>query len=178
MQETASYASYLMLNVKYFYYDFWKSRNEIVDRLPLMAGENLFKCLKYKIIHFYLKLMSGGPWPVLAITFAYIWFSTVIGPNLMKNREPFDLRPILLFYNVIMMIINGFIFYKAAIFTNFGLYPWTCKLWGTRDNIDENQIKEMLQLSWLFFFSKFLDFIDTIFFVLRFEIVLNFNFWI
>lgn len=139
-------ATDLLLNVKYFYHDFWKARNQIVDNLPLM---------------------SGGPWPVLFITSAYIWFSTVSGPNWMKNRQAFDLRPLLLVYNLMMVLINGFIFYKATIFTNFGIYPWTCSYWGDNAQADEATVKEMLELSWLFFFSKFLDFLDTVFFVLR-----------
>lgn len=105
MEEGAAYSD-LVLNVKYFYHDMWKGRNEIVDRMPLT---------------------SGGPWSILLITFGYIWFSTVAGPNYMKSRDPFDLRPILLIYNLVMMLINGYIFWKAAIFTNFGIYPWQCE---------------------------------------------------
>lgn len=46
--------------------------------------------------------------------------------------------------------------------------PYTGSAWGQEpDKVNEEQIREMLEISWLFFFSKFLDFIDTIFFVLR-----------
>ena len=101
MQETISE---LLINVKYFYHDYWRAKNEFVDSLPLMRG---------------------GPWYVICITLLYIWFSTFKGPQMMKNRpNAFDLRPILLFYNLMMVSINGFIFYKATIFTNFGVYPW------------------------------------------------------
>lgn len=105
MEENTAYSD-LVLNVRYIYHDMWKGRNEIVDRMPLM---------------------TGGPWSILLITAGYIWFATVSGPNYMKNRDAFDLRPILLVYNVIMMLINGYIFYKAAFFTNFGIYPWRCE---------------------------------------------------
>lgn len=147
-------ASDLFSNVRYFYHDYWRGRNEYVDKLPLM---------------------DGGPWSILLITFGYIWFSTISGPRWMKAREAFDLRPLLLLYNITMVILNGFIFYKAAIFTNFGIYPWRCNgYWGNSDHVNDEQITEMLKLSWLFFFSKFLDFLDTVFFVLRYLIFNNY----
>lgn len=74
-----------------------------------------------------MPLTSGGPWSILLVTFGYIWFSTVAGPSFMKSREAFDLRPLLLLYNLVMMLINGYIFFKAAFFTNFGIYPWQCE---------------------------------------------------
>lgn len=44
---------------------------------------------------------------------------------------------------------------------------FTGSYWGDSGKVDEEQIREMLGISWLFFFSKLLDFIDTVFFVLR-----------
>lgn len=54
-----------------------------------------------------LPLMAGGPWTVVGISLVYVLFCTVIGPAIMKNREPFDLRFWILHYNSILIGVNG-----------------------------------------------------------------------
>lgn len=42
-------------------------------------------------------LMSGGPLPVLTIVLVYLLFVTKIGPKIMKNRKPFELKRVSIF---------------------------------------------------------------------------------
>lgn len=111
-------------------------------------------------------LMRGGPWPVLAIICFYLLFVKKIGPKLMENREPFNLRWLILAYNMIMMCLNFYFFYSAAIYTDYGL-----KAWGSCIKINPSDFDATMQLKltiiWYFFISKFIDLLETVFFVLR-----------
>lgn len=50
-----------------------------------------------------------NPLPTLTISTLYLLFLW-LGPKYMKNREPFQLRKILIVYNFGMVILNAFIF--------------------------------------------------------------------
>ena len=110
-------------------------------------------------------LMKGGPWTVMAIIGAYLYFVKRIGPRIMQDRKPYDLRALILTYNIVMMVVNFYFFVSAAQYTNFGLKTWSCV------NLDPNDwdtdMKWKLLLIWFFYLSKFIDLLETIFFILR-----------
>ncbi|XP_014610715.1 PREDICTED: elongation of very long chain fatty acids protein AAEL008004-like isoform X2 [Polistes canadensis] len=78
-----------------------------------------------------------SPFPTLFICLAYIYIVKVLGPKLMENRKPFQLTNVLIFYNLFQVIFSTWLFH------------------------------EMVHASWWYYFSKFTEFMDTIFFVLR-----------
>nr|CAD7442956.1 unnamed protein product [Timema bartmani] len=62
--------------------------------------------------------MMASPFPTLAICLAYAYFAKVLGPRLMENRKPFNLRNVLIVYNFLQTIFSSWIFYEASpIFT-------------------------------------------------------------
>ncbi|PIO16567.1 hypothetical protein AB205_0137350, partial [Aquarana catesbeiana] len=81
--------------------------------------------------------LMSSPIPQTIIILAYIYFVSSLGPRLMENRKPFDLNRIMAVYNLSMVIFSLYMCYEMA---------WTC---------------------WLYYFSKFIELLDTIFFVLR-----------
>nr|XP_005990762.1 PREDICTED: elongation of very long chain fatty acids protein 7 isoform X3 [Latimeria chalumnae] len=81
--------------------------------------------------------LMSSPLPQTVIIGAYIYFVTSLGPKLMENRKPFDLKQIMVVYNFSMVAFSLYMCYEMA---------WTC---------------------WLYYFSKFIELLDTIFFVLR-----------
>lgn len=58
--------------------------------------------------------MMSSPLPTMAICLFYAYFSKVLGPKLMENRKPFDLRRILIVYNFIQTIFSTWIFYEVS----------------------------------------------------------------
>ncbi|KAJ8984846.1 hypothetical protein NQ317_013047, partial [Molorchus minor] len=60
-----------------------------------------------------LFLMSSPIKPVLVLA-AYLYFVNKLGPKLMANRKPFDLRKVLIAYNLAQVILNAYIVYEAA----------------------------------------------------------------
>ena len=69
----------------------------------------------------HLPLMNGGPWSLLAILVAYFLFVTRFGPKWMSNRNPFELRRLMLLYNVTMVAINLFFLYQSILWLDYGL---------------------------------------------------------
>lgn len=54
--------------------------------------------------------LANGPAPILTIMFAYLLFVLRLGPWLMANRKPYQLRAALKVYNVIQILYNSVLF--------------------------------------------------------------------
>lgn len=58
--------------------------------------------------------LMSGPFPTLAICLFYAYFSKVLGPKLMENRKPFDLRKVMLWYNFFQVIFSTWLFNEVS----------------------------------------------------------------
>jgi len=65
-------------------------------------------------------LVDVSPWTMANIMFAYYCIVTKIGPQLMKNREPFKLRKVMFLYNFIMVLVNAYFFKEALCRIDYG----------------------------------------------------------
>jgi len=106
-------------------------------------------------------LFNGGPWLVCLFIGSYLYFVLKAGPKMMERREAFDLKPLIRFYNFSMVLLNAYLFYHASPFLNFGLHCWGCK------QAVQPMVRESIPVVWLVLVSRFFDFFDTMFFVLR-----------
>ncbi|XP_015782046.1 elongation of very long chain fatty acids protein AAEL008004 [Tetranychus urticae] len=129
----------------YYFHDFWEEKGD-----PRVSS---------------LPLMYGGPWKVILISFLYWYFVRILGPALMKGREPFDLRSVMLLHNSFLIGVNGVGFFVALWVTDMFKETWNC---GPVDPNTSN-LKDNLTvyLGYIYFLTKIVDFGDTIFFVLR-----------
>jgi len=134
-----------MDSVRYYYYDMWNEHGDPrVTKYPFM---------------------DGGPWNVMIMVAFYLYIVKFAGPQLMKNRKAFDLKTPILFYNIFLVSINGFFVYDGLLITNYGLDSWKCERVDKTSLAEDDLLK--IKLGWLFLMSKFIDFCDTFFFVLR-----------
>ncbi|CAG2111880.1 unnamed protein product [Medioppia subpectinata] len=108
-------------------------------------------------------LISGGPEHILTIMLLWLLFVTKLGPKLMKNREPFVLREILMIYNFILVVINVYYIYASLKWLEFGRKSWDPKL---PEEWSEKAIAEIPEKA-IYAFTKLFDLCDTVFFVLR-----------
>lgn len=60
--------------------------------------------------------MMSSPLPTLAICMFYAYFSKVLGPKLMENRKPFNLRNVLIIYNLVQTVFSAWIFYEVGTY--------------------------------------------------------------
>uniref|UniRef100_A0A8C6V2S3 Elongation of very long chain fatty acids protein n=1 Tax=Neogobius melanostomus TaxID=47308 RepID=A0A8C6V2S3_9GOBI len=113
-------------------------------------------------------LLMPSPFPQALIILAYILFVTLVGPRLMKNRKAFDLKNVLIVYNFAVVGLSLYICYEVGlsyVMSGWGTgYSFRCDL---VDFSDSPQAIRMAETCWLYYFSKFIEMLDTIFFVLR-----------
>lgn len=58
--------------------------------------------------------MMSSPFPTMALCIFYAYFSKVLAPKLMANRKAFDLRNILVVYNLFQTVFSAWIFYEVS----------------------------------------------------------------
>lgn len=57
--------------------------------------------------------MMSSPFPTLAICLSYAYFVKVLGPKLMENRKPLDLRRVMIYYNLFQVIFSTWLFHEV-----------------------------------------------------------------
>nr|XP_022906047.1 uncharacterized protein LOC111417878 [Onthophagus taurus] len=107
--------------------------------------------------------LMSSPFPILSILGLYLWFCLKAGPHFMKNREPFKLKNTLIVYNVFQIITSAFFFVEASSLWLFK-YNLSCEPVDYSNNPDAVYV---LHLTYIYFLSKVIELLDTIFFILR-----------
>ena len=126
-----------------------------------------------RIYHY--PFMSSGPWTTLAAIAGYLYFVKIAGPKFMKSRQPFKMKELMVCYNFFMVAFSAWMFLEGCLVLNFGLSAWSCResrrvdqLFGRPISSSENVTsRRFLFVTWAFFFSKIIEFSDTVFMVLR-----------
>ncbi|XP_047344637.1 elongation of very long chain fatty acids protein-like isoform X4 [Vespa velutina] len=108
--------------------------------------------------------MMSDPFPTLFVCLFYAYFVKVLGPRIMENRKPFDLRNFMILYNLFQVIFSSWLFYECLASGWWGVYSFRCQ---PIDYSDDPMAMRMARGCWWYYFSKFIEFMDTIFFVLR-----------
>ncbi|XP_076163435.1 very long chain fatty acid elongase AAEL008004 isoform X2 [Ptiloglossa arizonensis] len=108
--------------------------------------------------------LMGSPFPTLFICLSYVYFVKVLGPKLMENRKPFQLKNSLVFYNMFQVIFSTWLFYESLMGGWWGQYSFRCQ---PVDYSNTPTAWRMVHACWWYYFSKFTEFMDTIFFVMR-----------
>ncbi|KAK9522879.1 hypothetical protein VZT92_019318 [Zoarces viviparus] len=108
--------------------------------------------------------LMSSPVPQAIIIAAYIYFVQSLGPRLMENRKPFDLKGVLIVYNFGVVALSLYMCYEFVM-SGWGTgYSFGC---DPVDFSDSPQGVRMAATCWLYYFSKFIEMLDTIFFVVR-----------
>ncbi|GFQ94541.1 elongation of very long chain fatty acids protein 1 [Trichonephila clavata] len=94
----------------------------------------------------------------------YLLFVKVIGPAWMKNKSPFGLRKVMIYYNLFLVAVNAWITYKLLAYGWLNNYSWVCE---PIDTSDDPVALELVFALWIFGMSKLIDYFDTVFFILR-----------
>ncbi|XP_030337413.1 elongation of very long chain fatty acids protein 2 [Strigops habroptila] len=100
--------------------------------------------------------------PTFFLTGAYllcIW----LGNKFMKDRPPFSLRTHLIVYNLGITLLSLYMLIELILATWEGGYNLQCQNLHSAGEADIRVAKVL----WWYYFSKVIEFMDTIFFVLR-----------
>ncbi|XP_029167341.1 elongation of very long chain fatty acids protein AAEL008004-like isoform X2 [Nylanderia fulva] len=109
-------------------------------------------------------LLMSSPFPTLFICLTYVYAVKTLGPKLMENRKPFQLKNTLVVYNLFQVIFSAWLFYECLMGGWWDQYSFRCQ---PVDYSNSPTAIRMVYASWWYYFSKFTEFMDTIFFVLR-----------
>jgi elongation of very long chain fatty acids protein 7 len=110
------------------------------------------------------EFLMDQPLTILAICLGYVVFVKVIGPKLMENRKPFELHKLMMMYNVAQVAFNTWLFRELLISGWANEYSFRC---APNNPTRTEKTLRMARACHFFFLSKFTDFIDTLFFILR-----------
>lgn len=107
-----------------------------------------------------LLFLGHGPWRIVGMVGLYLLFVLRIGPQIMQRKQPFDLRRLVRVYNFFNIIFNVWLAYKGINLSGNGLSFFNC-------NCLDRDPKRFSAYIDIFILSRVIDFLDTIFFVLR-----------
>ncbi|ESO88347.1 hypothetical protein LOTGIDRAFT_165788 [Lottia gigantea] len=107
--------------------------------------------------------LMSSPWPSLFICLAY-FIIVKLGPSFMEKREPMNLKNVLVVYNFAMVILSGYIFVEFLLSGWMTGYSYGCQ---PVDYSHSPKALRMVNVCWWFYFSKFIELFDTVFFLLR-----------
>ncbi|KAL5007554.1 hypothetical protein ScPMuIL_016360 [Solemya velum] len=108
--------------------------------------------------------MMDGYTSTIVLSIVYVISVWFIGPRLMENRKPFNLKLHLIVYNIVIIYINFHIFSELLIASTNLNYSYSCQPVQYTHDPNEMRIARAL---WWFYFSKVIEMLDTVFFVLR-----------
>jgi hypothetical protein len=108
--------------------------------------------------------LMATPWPTMFICMTYVALVKYVGPWWMEGREPFKLNGLLVIYNGLQVAFSAWLFYEYGMGGWFRGYSFRCQ---PVDYGDSEMALRMVHVCWWYYFSKFTEFVDTFFFVLR-----------
>jgi len=108
--------------------------------------------------------LMSSIWITTAICVLYVYIVKVWGPRFMQDREPYQIKGIMLVYNLFQTLFSTWMFMEGWGFYVSGNYNWQCE---PVDYSDSPTAKRAVNLAWWYFFSKFIDLFDSFFFVAR-----------
>lgn len=105
----------------------------------------------------------NSPIPSTLVCTAYFIF-VLNGKRIMANREPFDIKNILIVYNFTMVILSGYLVYEFLAAGWWFDYSFGCQ---PVDYSFSPKAVRMASVCWVFLMSKYIELLDTVFFILR-----------
>ncbi|XP_063532517.1 very long chain fatty acid elongase 7 [Cydia strobilella] len=108
--------------------------------------------------------LMSSPLPTLAICLTYVFVVKVAGPKIMENRKPYELKQVLIWYNLFQVLFSIWLFQESIASGWFTTHSFRCQ------PVDYSRSPLAMRTAsgcWWYYFSKFTEFFDTIFFVMR-----------
>ncbi|XP_046679316.1 elongation of very long chain fatty acids protein AAEL008004-like [Homalodisca vitripennis] len=108
--------------------------------------------------------MVSTPFIIIAIVAVYNIFVQCVGPWWMAGRKPYNLKPLIVLYDCIQIVVNFWLCFRVLTKTYLsGKYNIFCQGVETGTSPEEVLIMNTV---YYYFLTKILDLLDTVFFFL------------
>uniref|UniRef100_A0A1B0G677 Elongation of very long chain fatty acids protein n=1 Tax=Glossina morsitans morsitans TaxID=37546 RepID=A0A1B0G677_GLOMM len=140
------------------------NRNKITRNMGYSFNELVALICTSKDSRVHDWFFMSSPVKLMILIVVYILIAVRIGPSLMKNRAPYDLKYTLTVYNIFQMIYNSYLFVVIWNETQAirSLMNDDCKI----KRSDESTL-QCFGYGWWYIMNKIVDLLDTMFMVLR-----------
>lgn len=101
---------------------------------------------------------------LLALFALYLWFVLVFGPTFMKDREAFDVLGLIRLYNAFQVFACLFFVIRAHQVGFYWQFLWVCEKFENFSGLVRLEVKIGY---WLFLALRCVEFVETVFFVVR-----------
>ncbi|XP_055677227.1 elongation of very long chain fatty acids protein AAEL008004-like [Lutzomyia longipalpis] len=108
--------------------------------------------------------LMKNPLKVLLLLIFYLYFVLKWGPKYMEKRKPFNLERILIVFNVAQIAVCSYMFISAMSVLIPMKHNWLCQ---PMDYSRTPYPMHLVKMSYIYFLTKILDLLDTVFFILR-----------
>ncbi|CAH1380548.1 unnamed protein product [Tenebrio molitor] len=108
------------------------------------------------------RILVRTPVQLISVIAFYLFFIYKLGPNFMKERKTFDLKKILIGYNILQIFVNLGIFIMAGTYLrnqNFLCIP--------SDKSESPEATLAVRVHYSYLLLKYFDLVETVFYVLR-----------
>lgn len=86
-------------------------------QIKTISNSNLYFSVIDEVVDSWLFMST--PWSVLSILSMYLMFVLKLGPNMMENRKPFNIKHVMLVYNAIQTLYNAWLVIWVSFFLIF-----------------------------------------------------------
>ena len=124
-----------------------------------LSASSLWEIRDKRVDHWYL---MSSPVPTIIASLIYWIISLYLGPLFMSNRPAYELKRTIQLYNLTQILLSAYLFYECCASGWLTHYNWLCQ------NIElEEKGLRMASVSYYYYLSKFFEFSDTFFFILK-----------
>lgn len=109
--------------------------------------------------------LLSNPFKPLGILAVYLFFVLKWGPKFMEKRKPMGLHNVIKCYNLLQVAICSYIAVKSYYHTFGQGYSWFCE--PVNYSATNYHAVEITKAAHLYFLTKVIDLLDTVFFVLK-----------
>lgn len=139
-----------------------ESASECVNPMSIVQLIHWFLIAKGQLYDGYVHLVSS--FILMFIFGGYLWIVLVVGPNWMKNREPYNVVDLIRLYNVFQVIACTFCVVRSHQLGFTFAFLWKCEKFENFSDLVKLEVKIGY---WLFLILRIVEFVETFFFVLR-----------
>uniref|UniRef100_A0A2L2YJF1 Elongation of very long chain fatty acids protein n=1 Tax=Parasteatoda tepidariorum TaxID=114398 RepID=A0A2L2YJF1_PARTP len=101
--------------------------------------------------------------PMIVSVTCYVLFVELIGPAIMKNRKPIQMRKLMTIYNFSLVIFYLYFLFRGAFFIPVLGFNFIC---GSLNENETPIIPEVFDLGYQLYFVRYIELLDTVFLVL------------